>query len=186
MPTTTFWEHVKTPHVAALPNLRLIASHLIEQGAISSARTKSAYAIHQDTGISYNQMLNLIKKPGFVKVVDSSGTRVGYYYAVAELGSPYPDKFAPGLTIPREVSFFEPEVSHPEVATEVARAATHQPQMDFSTVTIPSRMKKSDLAQAWNSALQSMHSKTRTPEQIAGFAYKLAEAIKNGTITLED
>ena len=189
---TKFWDTPKLPHPASLTNLRKIADFCTANNFVSPANTISAYAVSRETGIAYTQVLNLLKKPGFVQVKESPTDRATFFYAFAQLGMQYPDKFPPNVRLPRLIissPAVTPTTGNTEVDAEVARVNSHtQPQMDFSTANIPTgTRKKPVLAQAWNAVFeQGVLGKTRTPEQIAGFAYKLAEAIKNGTITLED
>jgi len=88
----TYWPPVAQPHPAALPNLKKISAFLVENNYISRHNTTSAYAISRGTGISYNQVLKLIKRPGFVYALFESKVS-GIFYDFENFPPEYPDTY---------------------------------------------------------------------------------------------
>lgn len=187
--TNIYWSEARKPHNSSLKNLRKMSRYMMENGYTSPISYVSARHISLQVGITYNQVLNLINRPGFVKV---SGTgkyqSMGWYY-LPEFGIEYPENLPTG-DILREIAPSKPEPvasvnNHPAVAN-VAEQLLKPGQMIIDLSPRTGSFTSKDFAQTTLQLLAAVTKGERTVKQAAEWMYSIAEGFHNGSLTLKD
>lgn len=188
-----FWESAGPPNWQALPNLRKISKYMHSEGFTSPINTASASQISKGAGVSLNQVLNLINRPGFVYIPTGPQSLKRWYYL---WGYEYPEKLpiAPGQTkllrgiVPDESA--SPVVSPVTLGeAKVVEQLLKPGQVIIEAKTLASHEANSlsfdELVKAFDPPLRAIIEKRRTAKDFAEYAYKIADGIQSGKLVVK-
>lgn len=180
--TDIYWSLPKKPHVSSLPNLRKITRYMMENGYVTPNNVISARQVSIHTGIAYTQILNLLDKPGFVRVV-SHGRQVGWYY-LAHLGIDYPDTFPNDMML--RSTFLNQKT---EVITEGESKVVSQLLKPGQVLIEPGdpvagNHSISKIQLEIVNVVSRVASNERSPKEAAEWLYRIADGIRSGTLTI--